>query len=166
MGLVATIASGIETVLDTVTDVGVTFDYQPLPARDWASFVDSFSTTVAGYDSGNRHIRAWTVSYLGEERERRMVGIGATKVDRHTRWLIRGYLSWNDPGSDAAFRDLVEAVATKLDESRTLSGSVQDHTAVAVTLPNNGDGVMFGDHLAHYVELRFTAKDVDTLTTS
>lgn len=163
----ATIAAGIDSVVAGVTDIGVTFDHNPVPKNDWATYVDAFSTTVAGYQSGARHIRAWTLAYLGEQRERRVIGIGGSaKVDRHTRWMVRGFLSWADPDSDAAFRTLVETVTTALDEARTLGSVVSDHSPVLVDLPNNASGVLFGDILCHYAELTFTAKAEDTLTQS
>lgn len=162
MGKAAEQAAAIAAVIASVTDVGLTYDYQPVPkGNDWATYAQKFVTEIAGVPQ----VRAWTVSYQGEDRAFRNVAIGATKVIRKFDWLIRGYLGWQDPNSDATFRDLCESVVTALDTSRSLNGTAIDHEATRVRLPNDGQGVLLGDVLCHYVEMRISPWWEESLAT-
>jgi hypothetical protein len=162
MGTAATQAAAIAAIIDAVTDTGLVYDYQPVPkGLDWATYTTKFVTTIGGVDQ----VRAWTVSYQGEDRAFRTVAIGATKLIRKFEWLVRGYLGWQDPDSDATFRDLNEAVVTALDTNRSLNGTAIDHEATRVTLPNDGQGVLLGDVLCHYVEMRISPWVEESLAT-
>lgn len=163
MGLLDDQAAGIKTVIESVTDVGLVYDYQPVPVGgDWAAFVSRFSTEI----NGTRQVRAWTISLLDEDRAYKTIAIGATKLIRKPLWLVRGYLSWQDPNSDQTFRNLIESVVTALDTSRSLGGTAIDHEAVAVTLPNDAQGVLLGDVVCHYAELRISPWFEETLATT
>ena len=158
----ATQAAAIAAIIDAVPDSGIVYDYQPVPkGNDWAAYAQKFVTSIGG----TNQVRAWTVAYIGEDRAYRTVAIGATKLIRKYDWLVRGYLGWQDPDSDATFRDLCEAVVTALDTNRSLSGSAIDHEATRVLLPNDGQGVLLGDVLCHYVEMRLSPWVEDTLAT-
>ena len=163
MGKLADQATQIKAILDGVGDIGVTFDHQPLPRNDWAAFIESFTTVLAG----KRVVRAWTVQYLGEVRVDRAIARagagGGAKTIRGIRWVIRGHMSWDDPTSEAIFRDLVELVVTRLDERRSLNGTALDHDPCDVDMPNNGAGVFLGDVLCHFAEISMTAKAEQTL---
>lgn len=163
MGTVATQAAAIAALIGTVTDVGLVYDYQPVPkGLDWTTYTQKFVTSIGGVEQ----VRAWTVAFIGEDRAFRTIAIGATKTVRKSEFLIRGYLGWADPDSDATFRDLVESVANVLDTNRSLSGTAEDHEAVGVTLPNEGQGVLLGDVLCHYAELRLSPWVEESLATA
>lgn len=157
-------AAGIAAVLNTVADVGVVMEKQPNPAPPtFAKFIATFSFTPQG---GSKQVRAWTIQYVGETRVNPTMALGASKTMRHTRWVIRGHMSWNDSGdSETVFRDLVEAVTTALDAARSLNGTARDHDPCQVDLPANGSGVVLGDVLCHYAEITLTAKVEQTLAT-
>lgn len=164
MGTAADQAAGIKAVIEAVENTGKVYDYQPVPVgNDWAEFVKKFTATIGA----STQVRAFTVAYLGEEREYRTIAIGATKIRRNFDWLVRCYLGWHDPDSEATFRDaLVEPVATAIDAARSLNGTALDHDPVQVNLPNDGQGVSLGGVLCHYAEFRLRAWTEDTLATS
>lgn len=161
MGLVADQRAAIATTLNAVTDVGVVIDHTPLPRGDWQKFVETFKSTVGG----TSHIRTWWIAYLGESRSRvlRPTMGGNQKIDRVTRWMVRGFLSWNDPTTDEVFADLVESVTTALDENRSLGGTAGDHDPCQVDLPEKANGVTLGDIVCHYAEITLTAKREETI---
>lgn len=162
MGTLDTEAAAIKALIETITDIGVVYDYTPVPVgNDWTTFVQKFTATIGGVTQ----VRAWTIAVISEDRAYRTVAIGATKLIRKPLWLIRGYLSWQDPDSDKTFRGLVESVETTLDTNRSLSSTVIDHEATTVQYPNNGQGVILGDVLCHYAELRLSPWTEETLAT-
>lgn len=165
MGAIADQAAALKAIVGGVPGCGIVYAYQPLPANLTAEFVRSFTTTVTGYQSGKRHVRAWTIAYLGESREDRNVALGGTsKQRREIRWVIRGHMGWNDPASDPAFRDLVERVADELDRRQALSGTAYMHSPCSIDL-RDGSPVPFGDALIHFAELSLTAtveRNLDT----
>jgi hypothetical protein len=162
--LIGQVASAIAQVVRGVTDAGVVYSYQPMPrAGDWAAFVDSFSTALDG--KAARHVRCWTVQYLGEQRIERSVAQGQSRQRREMRWVVRGHMSW-DGSSEPTFRALVEAVADALDAARSLGGLVIDHDPVDIDFPGNGAGVVLGDVLCHLAEITMTAYAEATVATT
>lgn len=166
MGTIADQAAAIKAIVEDVPGAGIVYAYQPLPANLTAEFVKGFTTTVSGYQGSRRHVRAWTIAYLGERREDRNVALGGTsKQRRDIRWVIRGHLSWNDPLSDPAFRDLVERVADELDRRQALTGTAYMHSPCSIDL-RDGSPVPFGNVLIHFAELTLTAtveRNLDTI---
>jgi hypothetical protein len=148
-------AAAIAAVIDAVPDSGVVYAYRPMPSGEWNKFVASFTVVIAGV----RHVRAWTVQYMGEERHEQNIAMTAAKQLHYLRWKVRFYYGWADPGSEPAFRSIVESVADALDSSRTLGGACISHDPVDIVVPANGDGVMLGDYLCHTAELDFRAWD-------
>lgn len=156
-------AAAIKAIIESVADTGVVYDYMPAPVgNDWTTFVAKFTTTIGGVTQ----VRAWAVTLIEEDRAYSTVAIGATKIIRKPKFLIRGYLSWADPDSDKTFRNLVEQVVTALDTAKSLNGTALDHEATAVTFPGNGQGVILGDVLCHYVELRISPWQQESLATT
>ena len=152
----------IAAVLRTVADIGVVLSTQPNPApMQQAAFIDMFTTEVGG----TRTLRAWTVQYLGEQRYRSAIAIGATKTVREIDWIVRAHLAWG-VDTESTFRFLVDDVAKALDAAVSLGGTALDHVPVRVAMPAQGAGIVLGDTLCHYAELTFTAKVEQTLTTS
>ena len=163
MSVVGDQAAAIRAAILTVPEVGVVLDYQPVPrGEDWASFRELFAFTPTG---GPRQVRAWTIQYLSETRTAPTMALGAEKVRRDIRWIVRGQMSWAGT-SERDWRDLLEAVARALDEARSLGGTALDHDPVDISLPNNGAGIVFGDVLCHYAEIVFAAQVEETLVTS
>ncbi len=164
-------AQAICDILSEITDIGLVFDHQVVPRNDWTEFVKTFSTQLVGEDDvlGPRHVRAWTITMTGEQRDRVSFGGmgGPRKVDRRTSWLVRGFMTWTDAtDSDSVFRSLLGDVANALDSNVGLCGSADEHDGVTVTLPNDGGGVVFGEVLCHYAEIRLVAKRRITEQTS
>ena len=163
--VISDLAAAAKATVLTVADPGVVWDYQPMPANDWATFLASFTADVAGAPM----VRAVTIQYVGEGRTAKTLAVGSTKQRRDVKLVIRLHMSWFDTGasattSESLFRDWVEAVADVLDANRSI-GPAYDHDPVDVGIPNNGAGLMFGDVLCHYAELTLTAQVEQTLGT-
>lgn len=159
---ISAIATGIKTTLEAVENVGLVYDYQPVPQNDWSTFVNKFSVV----DNGTRRINAWTVQYTGEQREKVGIGFGSTLGERGINFVIRGHYSWNDGTSDVAFRNLVEEVANALDAAESLQGTAIRSRLVDVILPGDASPIMLGDVMCHYVEIRLQAIAQVTLATA
>lgn len=161
MGTSSDQATAIANILDGITNSGVVYDHQPAPrGNDYAKFVQKFVTVV----ETKRQIRAWTVSYVGEQREQTTVALGATKTLRRINWLVRFIQSWDDT-SEVDFRNLTEAAVTALDANLSLGGTALTHTPCMVTTPNEGQGVMVGDYGCHLAQIRFSALVEESLST-
>ena len=161
--LYAPAAAGIKAALDTVTDVGVTFDWAPLPLADWAAFVDRFLWTPPTPPVGvapDPEVRAWSVAFVGEQRAYRNAGYG--KLMREVTFLVRGHLSMRGD-TEPAFRELVGAVVTAIDADPSLGGTCIDHDACDISIPDNGAGLFLGDVLCHYAEITVVARIEQTL---
>lgn len=162
MGVLSDQATAIANVIATVPNVGLTYNYQPVPlSSDWTDYVNSFTTVI----NTQRVVRAWAVAYLGEGRAYRTIAIGATKTYRTVRWKVRGYFGFAD-GSEATFRDLAEQVVAALDKAVSLNGTALEHDPCQVDMPNDGQGISLGGVLCHLVEITLSAKVEETLTTN
>ena len=164
--LYAPAAAGIKAALDTVTDVGVTFDWAPLPLADWAAFVERFlwiPEIPAVGEAPDPEVRAWSVAMTGERRAYRTAGYG--RVMREVTFLVRGHLSMRDD-TEPTFRELVGAVATALDSDPSLGETCIDHDACDVSIPDKGAGLFLGDVLVHYAEITVVARIEQALTLS
>ena len=157
---IAEIATGIRTILDGVAGIGVTFDHQPLPVNDWAAYVRSF--TVEAGTPARREVRAWTVAWTGFRGSYRAVAVGSQKVLREATFLVRGHMSMRDD-TEPVFRALVATVADALDADPSLAGSVIEHDACDVLLPDEGAGIFLGDVLCHYGVITVVARYEVTL---
>lgn len=162
MGVIANQAAALKTAIETVTDVGAVYDYQPFPKNDWAQFVTTLTVVIGG----QRQVRAWTIQYEGEDRRYEAIGIGAVKTIRRINYIIRCHMSWAHPSSDGVFRDLLESAATAIDSARSLGGTALDHDPITIDLPNDASPVMIGDIMCHYAEIRVVVKVVESLTTT
>lgn len=164
MSVINDVATALATTIDAVPDSGVVYSVTKLPSRnEWRAFVDSFTSTIGG----ERVIRAWVLQYLGETRRESTVAVGATKQLREIRYAARYYHGWYQAdNSEAAFRDMVEAVADSIDANRSLGGFALDHDPVDIDVPNDGSGVFLGDHLCHYAVINITVQVEATYTTS
>lgn len=157
MSQISDIAEGIDFNLRLVSDVGVTYSHGLLPTtNDWSEFLDAFSTTI----DGQRHIRAWTIQYLGEKRRYRTVG--NNKVLREITFLVRAHLSMTAT-SETIFQKLLEGAVTAIDSDSDLDETCIDHDACDVLVPDNGAGLFLGDILVHYGEITVVVRAEQTL---
>lgn len=156
-------AAAIAATLALADPVGRVYDHQKMPTgNDWAPFLDAFSVTDA---DGQSRIQAWTVQYLGEDRVPRTVAMGQTRIMREVSWKVRFHLVWTDAGdSELAFRDLLVAAVTRLDEDMGLGGTAVSHDPCDISTLD-GAGVMLGGFLCHYGEIAFVAHVSDTVAT-
>ena len=157
---VAPAAAAIKAVLDGIPDAGVVFDWQPLPGNDWAEFVRMFTTEVG--DPPRREVRAWSVTFTGLRGSYRAIGIGSSKVMREAVFLVRAHVAMR-ADTEPAFRALLVAAADALDADRDLGGTVIEHDACDVLVPDNGAGLFLGDVLCHYGEITVAARYEVTL---
>jgi hypothetical protein len=162
MSVIADQASALKTAIESVTNSGVVYDYQPFPKNDWAQFVTTLTVVIGG----QRQVRAWTIQYEGEDRRYESIGIGSVKTIRRINYIIRFHMSWAHPSSDGTFRDLIESAATAIDSARSLGGTALDHDPITIDLPNDASPVMIGDIMCHYAEIRVVVKVVQSLTTT
>lgn len=159
MSVIGNHAAQLKSALEGIANIGKVYDYQPYPKNDWAQFIDTLTVSIGG----QRQVRAWTIQYQGENRDFQAIGVGSVKEIRLLNYIVRGHMSWSNPASDVAFRDLIEQVATALDTARSLGGTALDHQPVTIDLPNDASPVMIGDVLCHYVEIRVVVKAVETI---
>jgi hypothetical protein len=158
------IASAIGAVVASVPDTGKVMSQNPsIGLNNIETFVNQFVIPRPG-DPTRGQIRAWTVAYQGEDGEYRTIAYGAAKKDRTVNWLVRFFMSWDDT-SETVFRGLVEAVTIAIDENKSMGGTVMDHDACRVTLPNQGMGMVLGDYGCHAAEIRFRTLDEQSLAT-
>jgi hypothetical protein len=160
-----TIANAIVSVITAADpDVGKVSPGNPDIGRlTMEHFVEQFVIPRPG-DATRGQIRYWAVAYAGESAEYRFIAFGASKKAREVNWLVRFWMSWDDV-SEPVFRDLVEAVTLAIDTNKTLLGTVVDHDACAVSLPNQGMGMVLGDYGCHAAEIRFRTLDEINLAT-
>lgn len=168
MGLIADQRAALAALIDGVTDSGVVYPRQPLPKNDWAAFIRAFTIELAG----QKYVRAWTLGYLGEARERMTTNVGSTKVKRILQWQARLHWGWKDSGdiavagSDEEFGTMLETVADAI-EARPgfgLAGTGY-HRGVQISVPAPF-GAYLGDVLVHYGELTITTVNEVTIATS
>ena len=159
------IANSIVSVIESVSpDVGKVTPGNPDIGRlTLEHFIAQFVIPRPG-DVTRGQIRYWAVAYAGESAEYLTIALGAAKKAREVNWLVRFWMSWDDT-SEPDFRDLLEAVTTAIDTNKSLLGTVMDHDACMVTLPNQGQGMVLGDYGCHAAEIRFRTLDEINLAT-
>ena len=158
------IAEAIASTIETVTDSGKVLRGNPdIGRNDLKSFGDQFVIPRPD-DAARGQIRAWTIAYQGEDGEYRFIAMGASKKAREVSWLVRFFMSWDDT-SEPDFRDLVEQAVDAIDANKSMSGTIMDHDACRVTLPNQGMGMVLGDYGCHAAEIRFRTLDEKNLAT-
>jgi hypothetical protein len=153
MSVISEQAAALTSIVAAVPNVGAVLDHQPYPMKDWAAFVDSLTVDIAPM---GRHVRAWTIQYLGEDRKPNNIAVATTKVMRESSWVVRGHLSINEGTTDIIFRDLIEEVMDAIDARRSLNDTMQDHDPCDSRLPADGAPVALGDIIVHFCEIRFT----------
>lgn len=152
----------LKAILDSVSDIGQTHDYQKW-AMHWSDVLSAFKTTIDGDDV----IRGWTMecrAIPGEDLawEYNSSGKNTAVVLRAYQWTIRGFLGMSDDSEkDAAA--LAEAVANALD----LDDTLHDQDAYYGETPPCSIDVMelrlFGGVLCHYIEISQQIRETTAL---
>lgn len=65
MGVIANQAAALKTAIESVTDVGVVYDYQPFPKNDWAQFVTTLTVVIGGNDKYERGLSSTKAKSAG-----------------------------------------------------------------------------------------------------
>ena len=154
--------AAIKTVLDAVTDIGATHDYERF-ADDWETLILRYRTTIGSVDQ----LRGWNISLSAVEQEQETFGapgaVGTVEISYDYR--IRGYMAVDDAsGSEKIFATLTMALIADLDAAATLhSSNTQDGANGNFWGPPvpsaRFDFRVFSEVLVHYVELQQVLKE-------
>ena len=159
--------AAIKTVLDAVTNIGATHDYERF-ADDWETLITLYQVDI-GTDPVVSQLRGWNVSLAGIEphEQETFGGPGATgTVEINYDYRLRGYMAVDDAsGSEKTFVTLTMALITDLDAAATLhSSNTEDGANGSFYGPPVSSGRFdfrtFSDVLVHYVELQQVLKEV------
>ena len=160
----ATQRAHLKAVLDSVSDIGQTYDYLKW-AMHWSDVLAAFKTTIGGDDV----IRGWTMEVRAIPAgslawETNQSNKSTATVLRTYRWAFRGVLGHNDADeTEKTAASLAEAVMNALDLDPTL----HDQTVYyGDTPPCSGDVLElrhFGGVLCHYVEISQELQEVSGL---
>lgn len=156
MTLVSGTAAVIKTVIQTVANRGLVYDYDPFPIGEWHDFVATFTSDIGGVT----RVRAWTVRNTARRTVPLSIAPNAEVQRVELDWLVRGFSGVRDDGgSDVTWRDLLETVTEALNANRSLAGAPEciDHDPADYTQPNNGAPIALGDTICHYGEVTFTS---------
>jgi len=159
--------AAIKTVLDAVTNIGSTHDYERF-ADDWDTLISLYQASI-GTDPVVKQLRAWNISLAAiEPHEQETFGVpgAAGTVEVTYDYRLRGYMAVDDASaSEKTFVTLTMSLVADLDAAATLHSSNREDGA-------NGnfygppvssarfDFRMFSDVLVHYVELQQILKEV------
>jgi hypothetical protein len=159
--------AAIKTVLDGVTNIGSTHDYERF-ADDWETLIELYQASI-GTDPVVKQLRGWNVSLAGIEPHEQQTfggpGVAGT-VEVSYDYRIRGYLAVDDASSsEKTFVTLTMALVAALDADAALHSSNMEDGA-------NGnfygppvssvrfDFRMFSEVLVHYAELQQILREV------
>ncbi len=148
----STIRTQIYTVLRSVTDIGVVYDYDRW-AADWVTFINLFKTTIDGVDQ----IRGWEISRKAVIEGLLKFDVGSKKKKKKHSFVIRGYLGLKDAdGTEKIFNSLIEAVASAFRSNETLNSTAWFHDGLQAEII---EARMFGGVLCHYCEAILTVHE-------
>lgn len=146
---IATIRGALKTALDTVTDVGVTHDYERW-SNEYDNVLDFYDTTI----SGTQQLRGWEIGYRGFDSipPDQPISMGRARHHRAHRFVVKGYLGVDDSAAtEKTSANLAEDVCDAFDSDSTLHSSTYYRTSEAqiqLFEPRVHAGVLF-----HYVEI-------------
>jgi hypothetical protein len=159
--------AAIKTVLDAVTNIGSTHDYERF-ADDWDTLISLYQASI-GADPVVEQLRGWNISLAAIEphEQETFGGPGAAgTVEITYDYRIRGYMAVDDASaSEKTFVTLTMSLIADLDAAAALHSSNREDGA-------NGnfygppvssarfDFRVFSDVLVHYVELQQILKEV------
>lgn len=160
----ATQRAHLKSVLDSVSDIGQTYDYMKW-AMHWSDVLAAFKTTIGGDDV----IRGWTMEVRAMpsqslDWELNQSALATALVVRTYRWVLRGVIGHNDADeTEKIAAALAETVMNALDLDPTLHNQT---TYYGDTPPCSGDVLElrhFGGVLCHYVEISQELQEVSGL---
>jgi len=154
----ATLRAAIETLMNTVTNIGTVHDYER-HSTDWSDLLDKYKTTI----SSTEQIRGWTTTC--ERVENR---VEANQYHRKTyTFVIRGYLGLDDADeTEKTAIALGIAVIEKLEQYPRLNGTLTVGTFTADGWPyiEVFQPRMLGGMLCHYTEIRLQVYEKGAVT--
>lgn len=159
--------AAIKTVMDAVTDIGATHDYERF-ADDWDTLISLYQAEI-GTDPVVEQLRGWNVSLAGIEPhdQETFGGPGAAgTVEVTYDYRLRGYLAVDDASaSEKTFVTLTMALIADLDAAAPLHSSDREDGANGnfygpPVTSGRFDFRMFSEVLVHYVELQQILKEV------
>ncbi len=159
--------AAIKTVLDAVTNIGSTHDYERF-ADDWDDLKAIYQADI-GTDPVVPQLRGWNISLASIEphEQETFGGPGAAgTVEVNYDYRLRGYLAVDDDSaSEKTFVTLTMALMANLDAAATLHSSNREDGANGnfygpPVTSGRFDFRMFSDVLVHYVELQQILKEV------
>lgn len=149
----ATILARIKTVLDTVSNKGLTHDYFRW-AIDDSAFRDFSTTTI----STVKQIRVWFIDYAGFAAESSWISRSAEARRVHT-FVIQGYMGLDDSAATAkTFAALAEAVCNALDDDATLNSDALSSSRVPCQL--DVDHMLFYSNLCHHATIALAVAEI------
>lgn len=148
----ATIRASIKTAIQTVTNVGVVYDYLRF-ASNWDDFLDLFKTTISGTDM----IRGWHFTCNGlnpsVERETFAGTFDSGEITRDYQYKILGYASLDDSAAtEKTFFAIAELVLDAL--SNRITGGKDNIPTLTTFEPRT-----FGGVVCHFAEITMTVED-------
>ena len=160
----ATQRAHIKTVLDSVTDIGQTYDYLKW-AMHWTDILAAFKVTIDDVPQ----FRGWTIEVRAIPAqsgawELNQSNKSTAVVLRRYRWILRGVLSHNDATeTEKTMAALAEAVTNALD----LDATLHDQTVYYDNTPPSSVDVLelrhFGGVLCHYAEISQELQEISGL---
>lgn len=149
----ATILARIKTVLDAVSNKGLTHDYMRW-AIDESAFLDLAKTTISTVDQ----IRVWMIDYAGFAATGPWISRSAEAYRVHT-FIIHGYLGLDDSVATAkTFATLAETVCSALDDDATLNSDALSISRVPCQL--DVDHVLFYSKLCHHATIALAVAEI------
>lgn len=151
----ATIRARIKTVVQSVSNGGLVYDYERW-ASDWTTYLDLFKTTI---DSAEV-IRGWTITCQSFQPVE-IATMGSQDVETTFIYKIRSYFGLDDENaSEKTAIGIAEDVVEALNADNTLHGTAYDasgpHPLAELTL---FEPRFFGDVLCHYIEITCPVKE-------
>ena len=152
-----TIRAQIKTVIESVSDHGVVYDYQRW-SDDWNTLLGLFGVTI----SGQKQIRGWMISLenVAQVVESFMGGGDDETILVTYQYLVMGFLGVDDStASEKTMAALALAITKALTTDATLKAYVLETESPPVRI-NTLSYRMFAGILSHYVEMRITLQEV------
>jgi len=152
----STIRGQIYSILSSVSEIGIVYDYERW-AADWTSFINLFKSTIRGIDQ----IRGWEISRRAAPESGVTAEATIGQTDKQHIFLIRGYMGLNDAtATEKTFNSLLEAISDAFRPLLTLNGAALDHDFIQAEIIESR---MFGGVLCHYAELSLTVHEQKTI---
>lgn len=145
-----TVRAAIKTIVDSVTDVGLVYDYERWQST-WSAYLTLFKTTINGTDQ----IRAWTIACSGFTQERvEFRTEGKAGILRIYQFIVRGYLGLDDSAAtEKTAIALAEDVIEALDDADTIRPPTAGYYDAQPAQLQTFELRMFGDVLCHFAEI-------------